>query len=513
MPAGFLLEFAVKDLTAPTARRSTLVTAGAVGFAAAVAVAGFGFVRGVERGERAAILTDPLVFGLFADDRSPVDLGFGGSIGPDDAGRVLDLLRGEARAGTVSGVYPYRRALLSTAQVDLSGRTVAVGPDPDPLPKSRPVVWGRWPAAPADAGVVLTPAGLFRLGLKEDARPEELVVYVRRVPLRVPVLGVTEKSLPNPAVSFLITEDYYLDLHRRAHPDPLVKSARSGPIPDEWLDDGRLRPPVRDGVVATFPPAQFAIKLRSQGGLVLAVEALTPPGDDPRRLKVSDWKERFQRVRQAAAAAKYPAPDDFAAPRFDEPLPPGATAAPPEAGVYNGLAAYLTESDDLIPAAAAMGKYEMANGDALRVDTRSTDQLTKVGQQAARYRTAMGWVVGVTAGVIVVLVWFLFVLRAEQQVAEVGMLKAMGMRRLGTLAVVQGLMVGGVGGAAGAAAGLPVTAPLLEWYTPGAPAGPINWDLAAAAALAATAAGAAACWTANLRASRLSPAAAIRFAT
>ena len=70
MSVAYLIEYILRDLTAPTARRATAVVLATVAAVAALAVVGFGFSDGIARAETNRVLRDPLALCVFAGDRS-----------------------------------------------------------------------------------------------------------------------------------------------------------------------------------------------------------------------------------------------------------------------------------------------------------------------------------------------------------------------------------------------------------------------------------------------------------
>lgn len=525
MTPGYLIEFAVRDLTAPTARRATLVVLAAVAAAAAFAVAGFGFTAGVTRAETNRVLRDPLALCVFAGDRS---IGFGGYLREEDVPAAAARVRAAVGdPALIRGVYPIRQVELTFANADgdyvgLPGRTIALGPDSDPLPESRPVD-GEWLAGPADGGIVLTPSALR--GLKFAARPPEVTVVYRGTPVRLPVRGVTQTDLPNPAHRFVVPEALLATIAAAPNPDLRGNSALSGPVPREWMtpDERWMVKPVAAAAAAAFAAPDFEFSLKPEGQTLLAAEIdpLKRAAADRRRLARSEWRAKFEKVQAAAAAAGLPTPADFlAGVRVDGVAPPTDAPAQEEVSgppTYNLLAVYTTGRRALRPTADALEAYRMANGQPLKVDRGVIEQLDRIGEQSERYEKAMTTVAVAMAVIFAVMVWFVFLVRSELQIAEIGMLKAMGMTQLGRLAALQGAMVGAVGGLLGAAGGAAALAVLAALFYRGDPtaaadARTVGVRLVFAVWAVATVGCAGVAWVATRPARRMSAAEAMRTA-
>ncbi len=527
MTWGYLIEFAFRDLTARTAIRATLVVVAAVAFAATFAFTGFGFVYGVERAEYSRLSRDPLATCLWAGDNS-----FKGRHIREEDAEKLKVAASSAvgQRQRVRGVYPIRLVYYTFQMKDknntqVTGRTIRVGADSDPLPESRPLRnGGRWFTGPDDEGIVVVPSFLVGLGFDPDNPPGEIIMIGLRTSVKVPVRGIMLQELPIRNHGYVLTERYAAKLLNPVETDPVNSAAESGPLPDEWIADldkkglDRLVPTIAAAIVKEFPEEQFKVAPKDVGlTTVLTVTArprVGPPGPAP-RLPKTEWDKRLKRI---ASIGKL-APSNAFATATVEPLrfvgvDTGDATVPTE---FDLLAIYLTDILALKPAAHAAERYVLSNDQRLVVDRNVVDQVTNIGQQSARYETGMSVVAGSMSFVFAGMVWFVFRVRAEQQIAEIGMLKAMGMGRLGWLAVIQGLMVGFAGALLGtilgaaligqAAAGMypddPLAAEAAAYRDP---------QIAAAVASAALVACMACAWEATRRARNLSPAVAIRTA-
>jgi len=264
MTWGYLLEFAFRDLTARTALRATVFVVLAVSFAVAFSLIGFGFVRGVELAEYARLQRDPLC--LWAGDNTLN----GGHISDTDAEKVASLVRsGVQPASKVRGVYPIRLVQFQIVQANgndtpVTGRTIQLGNNPDPLPETRPVrPGGRWFTGPDDSGIVVTPALVARLGFAETC-PKTLKFVVGQVSVEVPILGVMEKDLPVRNHLFVVSEAYAQHLRAPPQDDPESATARAGPIPEEWVTEKEgeavVLPMIRELLAAAFPEKDFVLE-------------------------------------------------------------------------------------------------------------------------------------------------------------------------------------------------------------------------------------------------------------
>ena len=183
----YLAGLAYRDLTARTALRATLIVGLAVGAAVAFGLIGFGFVYGVERAEYARVGRDPLARCLWAGDNQ-----YGGRISTADVTQVAEAAR-TAAPDRLRGVYPirlvsYQIRMANGSDTSITGRTMSLGDDPDPLPASRTLrPGGRWFRSPEDRGAVVTPRLLALLGFDPEHPPESLELVYTRFTDPVPV--------------------------------------------------------------------------------------------------------------------------------------------------------------------------------------------------------------------------------------------------------------------------------------------------------------------------------------
>jgi len=239
-----------------------------------------------------------------------------------------------------------------------------------------------------------------------------------------------------------------------------------------------------------------------------------PPTAAP-TLRKSEWETH---LKQIAAAVNWPSSDSFVKAKVEPTRSPGLISGDAAAQTgFDLLAVYVNDVLALAPAAKASETYVLSNDRRLVVDRNVVDQVTRVGEQSARYEAGMSIVAGAMSFVFAGMVWFVFRVRAEQQIAEIGMLKAMGMGRLGWLAMIQGLMVGSAGALLGTIVGVVLIEQAAMRLYPddalAAEAATYRTPQLVASVVAAALVGCMACaWEATRRARTLSPAVAIRTA-
>lgn len=222
----------------------------------------------------------------------------------------------------------------------------------------------------------------------------------------------------------------------------------------------------------------------------------------------AEWAELMAGLERAmTGAAKRPAPTFAILEQRDA---PGLRT--PRAD-YDLIAVYLADLQSLEPVAEAVAAIRPRGEEGLPVNREVAKQFRKVGEQTARAEQAMTYVTGLIALLAGAVAFAILRLRAEQQVAETGMLQAMGMSRfaLGAVAATQGFYVWVMGAALGTALGmwgvgvaarlLPDSDPALGAYR--------EWWLVGVVLAAALVVCVVSAWWAGLAARRLSPSEAL----
>jgi hypothetical protein len=334
----------------------------------------------------------------------------------------------------------------------LRGRTLAPG---DPLLDSLPLRAGSPFHDPAQAGVIVTPEFLRLLGLPADAAAgTELHVRARASGARVavPLVGVTSDRLPL-GHQFVLTEAYETQL-LTTEPDVPAPAIRTGPIPEQWPRPRELPAAVRQALKVF----DLDLPAREERLGKPPVWQISSFRDHPPRC--SDWRLYLRRISEMMEAEGFPR-----AAEIDRIDAPSAHPRPPQREGYDLAGVYLRDLPELRPAADAI----RARTQLQIVNEGVIDQLNDIAAASRSALVVLSSVLAVVWLVAAVNLVVLLELRTQHKVAEVGLLRAIGisdalLRQIyemeGALLWLLGV---GVGLLLAAAAG----AGLLGWLVPG----------------------------------------------
>jgi len=305
----------------------------------------------------------------------------------------------------------------------------------------------------ATEGIVISRSALTELGFTAEERPK--LLRVNGSDCRVLAIAQHDESasdelrdrpvLPQ-RLDYLITERLFLLLLQG---NPQYDVVRLKPIPADWQSRRTNLP----------PGAKKLLKEKN-------VEISRDPNPDVWSLTQSgtggwwhaNWEEFVDRFAKAMAADKLPAPTE-SPPML---ILPG-NDVPPSPLYYSHMGIYTTDLKSLTKAAT------FCRGANLLFDDEVVRKLDEIGARSREILRSL-WVIELLIGAVAGLnLGIIQYLRHRQRMAEIGMLKAMGMSRarLGWLAVVEGgmLWLGGtvLGLVGGCAAGW-----LIAWAKFGA---------------------------------------------
>lgn len=310
----------------------------------------------------------------------------------------------------------------------IRGRTLSDG---DPLLAGLSFAAGKPFASSAEKGLVVTRSLLQRLNYLSsdssgepneqsetaDSIPSDLTLSVRVADgslVKLPVVGVIDEHLPFNH-QFVVTETIHLQ-QLAEHPNVAASWIKTGPIPDEWPEPGQLPADV----------AQAVDKLRLSEPIV----------DEHNRQRcwrlesnqeivASTWRLYVQQIAALIAAAdeKDAAVKYSLAPSFDQiVLDPVALAeVKPAENPHDMAAVYVSELADFPQVAKVCDAQQIV------YDKTVIKQLERLGRDIQDARLMLVGVLGLIALMAVLNITSIQHLVAKQKVAEIGMLKAMGM--------------------------------------------------------------------------------------
>ncbi len=340
----------------------------------------------------------------------------------------------------------------------IPGRTLS--PD-DPLLRSFPDAQS-WLAntvpSPGEEGVILTRSMLDRLKVQEEQVPERLVVRAvtgKRQPVRV--LGVLDREFFPGRCSYVLTEAIWEQVRKQSG-NPKAAEVRSGPLAASWATIEDL--PAAVPSVAKYLESESLewVSTRAHGtGKVWLFrwKAEVRPGDEAPEL--GRWHVYLENVgRRLKEAGK-----GSAAPGFDVPEPLGLVTDQKPAATegFDRIALYLSAPDDLPAAGSAARRlgYQMED-----------DRLDQIRRIRANTNAALAYLSPLVLAAALLAAWNLYViqgLRAQQKVAEVGMLKAMGLSDglLNLIFLIEAGLVWGLGVVLGLLAGWELGVLVENW--------------------------------------------------
>jgi hypothetical protein len=417
--AFFILWFAGVDLFGRwRSIRITLVNLGGVLALVAFALLVYGLVLGTDERRRKQFRDDPLATCLIV---RPIQRGK--AITAADVADLNESVRGRLPSGdrllAVAPFYVFPRDWFAPGSDEsprFQGRTVA-GNDPLFDSYRSPEQWlSGGPPAPGKTDLVVSAAMLERLGLRAEDGPAQLEVRTTTGKVPVALAGALRSELPG-RHDFLIPEAVYLELHRKDF-NPRVAEVCTGPLAPRWAVLKELPADVKRYLLDERT-AWGGREDRGEEGKVWSFHdsAAQPP-------PLHDWRSRLEKIAQLMEPAF-----GKAAPGFTGPHPAGAIDEPRAPDGYHRIALYVRDLDDLAPAnevVQAKG-YEP-------VDDRH-EQILRIQRTTTRALALFSVVLLAVAALVAWNIYAIQSLQAQQNLPEVGMLKAMGMPGRALLAI------------------------------------------------------------------------------
>ena len=407
----FLFGYAWQDLFERNARRTTRVLVVTVAVLSGFTLAVYGLALGYERVRLQRLKRDPLALCLWASAGT-----LGNKITPE---RLAALRADLAQRPGAPACYPFYEAEIdwfvrpregeATRSTSLMGRTLAPG---DPLPLSLPLRRGAGFTRADDEGVVVTDS-LLRI-LEQPTEPPPTTLRLRShasgAPIDVPVLGVLQGPLPLDH-SFLLTEAYY---HRllTEDPNPAVANIRTGPVPAAWPMPDRLPQTIKNAL-STYEILPPLPEKRADGSTVWLLRS----SENPPPLR-SNWRICVNRIYELMLESDRklkPAPD------FVRINVPSVVVKIRKPSGYDGAGLYVADLPQLAPAA------EAARMAGLLVNDDVIQQIHAINRASRLAVLLLTVVVVVLGGLSFWNIKVIQELRSLQKVAEIGMLKAIGM--------------------------------------------------------------------------------------
>jgi hypothetical protein len=402
---AFLLGFAFRDLFEKRARRTTLVCILTVGVLTALATVLLVLPQTNEQVRLRKLRQTPLALCLWVND---------GPVGRKITSDLLAKLREQ-----VASTYPFHETEFDwlvqaggreRGSVALRGRTLASG---DPLLESVPLQSGKRFESPDQAGAIVTPEFLRLVLLPAETLPGTMLHIRSRssgAAVAVPLVAVTADKLPL-GHHFLLTEACELAL-LSSDPDVAVQTVRTGPIPETWPRPRQLPATVREALRAF----RLDLPVREERLGKPHVWQISSLSDLPPRC--SQWRTYLKRINELMKEAGF-----TPGPEFDRIETPPVQVHLPERGGYDMAGVYVHDLPDLRPAAdgirAATGLHVVNDG-----------VIQQLNEYAAAARVELVVLLLVLLVVVVLAALNLVVvqeLRTQQKIAEIGLLRAVGM--------------------------------------------------------------------------------------
>ncbi|HBJ37529.1 MAG TPA: hypothetical protein DDZ51_22795 [Planctomycetaceae bacterium] len=279
---------------------------------------------------------------------------------------------------------------------------------------------------PADHGVVATKSLLRALGYSEDDNgPDSLLVRVssNEPVMELPIVAIVDINLPD-SMLFLVTETEYERIYAEGHEKASAK-ARTGMIGHDWPTQREL-----------MLDADFIAKFQNQRGLTTVRRQLIPDRfvhvwelESNVSLRRSEWIETVKMLRDwlIEKDESYQAVDEFV---LDTTLiDPESRSIDLSTQPYRLGEIWVADLDDLKDASVACRKAGYAANE-------SAVQQVEDIQKSSKIFGIGGLVIGLS--LLMNASWGIKLiqeLRCKQKLAEIGMLKAIGMNK-GELASV-----------------------------------------------------------------------------
>lgn len=457
MPPGILGELAPRDLWGRRDWVTSATMLGTVVVVTAVCLASYGLVLGHWNVERKRIDRDAWALVLRVGNAQSTR----GDITPELLEQLRNRLRERFAADptVIRAIHPYRTcvdriSLFTYGQTtaELRGRTIHWDEKGLDLYLS-----GQEIAAPGttftsatDRGILITPKGLRKLGITSPPSPPFTLaaeIRIEQVPLNV--IGIFQNDLPD-HYDFVIPEQFEQTL---LHGDPVSDYIVSEELPAEWLSGVGAIDWTDSSAWRTLPPEitdrlegveLFGDRLRLQARVYFDETT----NDVKSTLARSQWENLLR-----AIGAEMKRRTQIASTRFAE-LDSEGRATHAAAHAYDLVNVYMRKAEALSPAADICDALVPFDGQG----TVNRDVIRRLASIDERLRESLR-TIHVQQAVIVALsslsLIVLQVFRALGKTREIGMLRAMGMKRRQVVGFIflQAGMLAGIGAVFGLALG------------------------------------------------------------
>lgn len=422
----FLVWFAFRDLFERHARLTSLVNIATVGFVVACLIVAYGWTVGVQKIGEEKLRRDPLNLCLWCGPGPTKRITREGAA--ELQAKLQESLGTEARARCfVFGGSDFRWHHKSQGiVVGIEGRTVL--PD-DPLLQSIPLrVGGRESIGDADKGFVVSRSMLTALGYANTELPRMLRVEIAGGVVDVPVLDIADRSYgdaeqaegPGQSIlplghEFIVGEQYETEL-RNENPNEELQEVSARPIPDDWPDDIAEMPATVQELIRQWS-IQIVPKNQGEWNMFYAGKDQLPV--------LSLWKEYLVQINAAMNVAVNPATGSTFTnePRLEVDSPAKANVPLKFRGEYDWMGVYVGDLQYLSPA------DQVARTEGLTsLNQTVIDRLLKLREQTEEVLQILQRIGLIFLAVAIWNMWAIEYLRNKQKVAEIGMLKAIGMQ-------------------------------------------------------------------------------------
>ena len=433
-----VLRFAVRDLLAPGALRTTLAIGMTLSVVCAVTLAAYGLIQGAEQVGLARLGKDRLAKRMLVGDHIDTHR----KLTPSVLDKLEKTIKARLPAGQeLTAVSPFQVTELFWDGLDgqgrrpIRGRTLKLNegqlPAEDPLMVSRQLRSGTGFTSASDLGVVLCPSMRGELGLSRDATlPESLTVVVNNEPVSVPVRGELDRNLPE-HTHYLLTDQGEFELGRKRQ-NPRLKYVYTGPVDPAWLAQAEFPKEVQ----RVFDENNFKVIPipKPDEKTLLYVKSLNPVDDqDHPAPYLSEWRELVDRLRTVLdKRLESTFGDGFLKLDLRDQTPAAEAKFIPPAG-YDLVGLYFNELKSMETAAQVLEEDPLLKK---HFDRDVREQLRGLDRERAASLAVLNRFEWVLAILVVVNLWVIQVMRASQKITEAGMLRAIGMSRTGLLTVV-----------------------------------------------------------------------------
>ncbi len=447
----FLVGYAIRDLTAYDALRTTLAIVFTIAFVSAFTLGSYGLVLGVEQVGLHRVQADPLALSLWVGER-----GIPHHIIKPEVSQELEARLTETFGPTEKKrVFPFRQVVFSWEGRDVSqrifGRTIMLGQRTDPLFESFPLMHGRTFDGPKDQGIIVSPEMLYLLGFDPKAPPSHLKIHTttgRTYP--IPVLGVTKHNFPPELHLYYVLPERYAHLLEHSDPDPLRQAIYTGPIGKNWP---KVHSQLPDLIQKILQPRRIRLLYPEpgpNGSIIWLLQSELRKGEGRNWPSQSEWTAYLRNIHSILTEddkQNYGKREEF----ITKQRPLEETELPEMPTERDLVGVYLDDPKDL-PEAVEVCKTVKAGGGNLEVLNESVAKRIVTVRQEAEVALRILSVVEVI--LLLISIGNIFVIQAlrwERKLPELGMLKAMGMsgRLLWSLCLLEGFLLSVVGAVVG----------------------------------------------------------------